>query len=325
MNRPLISVIVAIYRVEPYLRKCIDSIVNQSYRNLEIILVNDASPDNSLRICQNYADNDSRIKIINKSNGGQSTARNAALDIASGDYVGFVDGDDWIELDMYEKMLNIMNQSNADIVQCGWFIAEPSGERFLKCNDNYFEKYGSYQALEELIESSGGHLNTSVCNKLFKRHLAINFRFLPVRAYEDDDYIFKTCSVANIIVCVDDPLYNYYHRDGSTMTATFNLNKVALVTVQANICKLIKTKYPKGFDRVQRYLCSKQFYILACLIKNKHLPLATDLASQLKSEILASYDEYMLNQQMGLNRLMLKILKYAPRCIWEHILLVKFS
>lgn len=173
MRQPLISVIVAIYKVEPYLRKCIDSVINQTYPNIELILVNDASPDNSLAICREYAERFSNIKIIDKPNGGQSTARNAALDIASGDYIGFVDGDDWIEPNMYEQMLYIMEKSDADIVQCGWFIEEPSGERFLKCEDKYCEEYSSDQALDELIEHIGGHLNTSVCSKLFKREIAM--------------------------------------------------------------------------------------------------------------------------------------------------------
>lgn len=325
MRQPLISVIVAIYKVEPYLRKCIDSVINQTYPNIELILVNDASPDNSLAICREYAERFSNIKIIDKPNGGQSTARNAALDIASGDYIGFVDGDDWIEPNMYEQMLYIMEKSDADIVQCGWFIEEPSGERFLKCEDKYCEEYSSDQALDELIEHIGGHLNTSVCSKLFKREIAMAFRFLPVRAYEDDDFVFKTCSVAHKIICVDTPLYNYYHREGSTMTSVFNLNKIALVTIQESICELIQARYPKRFDLVQRYLCSKQFFILACLLKHKHLPLAAKYASTLESKIKASYDGYIRNPQMGRNKVMFRVFKYTPRFIWKFILLSKFS
>ena len=96
MNNSLISIIVAIYKVEEYLPKCIESILNQAYKNIELILVNDGSPDNSLEICNEYVIKDARVRVINKDNGGQATARNKALDIANGDYIGFVDGDDWI-------------------------------------------------------------------------------------------------------------------------------------------------------------------------------------------------------------------------------------
>ncbi|HEY8803664.1 MAG TPA: glycosyltransferase, partial [Clostridium sp.] len=104
MQNPLISIIVPIYKVEVYIRNCVDSILNQTYKNLEIILVDDGSPDNCGNICEEYSSKDKRIKVIHKKNGGLSSARNAGLDIASGEYIGFIDSDDWIEGDMYESL-----------------------------------------------------------------------------------------------------------------------------------------------------------------------------------------------------------------------------
>ena len=100
-----ISVIVPVYNVENYLRRCVDSIINQTYKNLEIILVDDGSPDNCPVICDEYAQKDSRIKVIHKENGGLSSARNCGMDMATGEYIGFVDGDDWIESDMYKFLI----------------------------------------------------------------------------------------------------------------------------------------------------------------------------------------------------------------------------
>ena len=113
-----ISVIVPVYKVEPYLRKCLDSIVNQTYRNLEIILVDDGSPDNCGRICDEYAERDKRIRVIHQKNGGVSSARNEGLKIASGDWIGWVDSDDWIEPDMFEYLLENAKKSKADIAVC---------------------------------------------------------------------------------------------------------------------------------------------------------------------------------------------------------------
>ena len=114
----LISVIVPIYKVENYLKKCLDSIVNQTYKNLEIILIDDGSPDNCGKICDEYAKKDERSKVIHKENEGVSIARNAGLKIASGDYIAFVDSDDWIELDMYEEMIKCAQEKNVDMVRC---------------------------------------------------------------------------------------------------------------------------------------------------------------------------------------------------------------
>src|SRR5665647_2657921 len=104
MHNPLISIIVPIYKVENYIRNCVDSILNQTYKNLEVILVDDGSTDNCGNICDEYSLKDNRIKTIHKKNGGLSSARNAGLDVAKGEYIGFIDSDDWIEKDMYESL-----------------------------------------------------------------------------------------------------------------------------------------------------------------------------------------------------------------------------
>lgn len=325
MNQHLISVIVAIYNVEKYLSKCIDSILNQTYKNIELILVIDGSPDNSITICNSYALQDCRVKIIEKENGGQATARNKALDLAKGEYIGFIDGDDWIEPEMYQTLYDTIIKEEAEIVQCGWFKVEPSGVRECPYKESFIETYTSDDGLDELISSRGGHLNTSVCCKLFKRDVALHFRFSPVRAYEDDEYIFKTVSYAKRIICIDTPLYNYLNRENSTMTAKFNMNKVALVIIQSNICELLKTRYPKRFLEVQKVLCSKQFYILNCLLRNPQLVGANEAADKIKKDIRNSYNMYMQNPYMGKNKFMLKLMKYTPQLVWKRILQMKFS
>lgn len=120
MIQPLITVVIPVFRTEQYLRKCMDSVIKQTYRNLEIILVDDDSPDNCPQLCDEYAREDDRVKVIHKSNGGVASAKNAGIDGASGDYIGFVDSDDWIEPDMYECLLELGQKCEAEIVMCGY-------------------------------------------------------------------------------------------------------------------------------------------------------------------------------------------------------------
>lgn len=324
MNNPLISIIVAIYNVEEYLPKCIESILKQSYKNIELILVNDGSSDGSLQICNRYVLEDKRVKVISKNNGGQSTARNLALDVANGEYIGFIDGDDWIETDMYQTLYDVTTLENADIVQCGWYKVDSSGQKTIPYTNQFREIYSSNEGLDELIKSQGKHLNTSVCCKLFKKEIACEVRFSPVRAYEDDEYIFKTIALAKKIICIDTPLYNYLNRKNSTMTSAFNLNKLALITIQKNICELLKIRYPKHFLYMQKVLCSKQFYLLNCLLSNPENVRMSEEALKLETEILLSYSEYMSNSQMGVNKYMLFLIKYAPKLIWHMVLKLKF-
>ena len=122
MSKSLISVIVPVYKVENFLDRCVESIVGQTYENLEIILVDDGSPDNCPAICDNWAKKDGRIKVIHKENGGLSSARNAGLDVVTGEYFGFIDSDDWIEKDFFEFLITNALKENADISRCGLYL-----------------------------------------------------------------------------------------------------------------------------------------------------------------------------------------------------------
>ena len=126
-NQPLLSVIIPVYKVEKYLRRCLDSIVNQTYKNLEIILVDDGSPDNSGKICDEYAQNDKRIKVIHQKNKGQGAARNTGIIAANGELITFVDSDDWIENNTYEIMVSKLLQYELDIIKCA--IVETDGSK----------------------------------------------------------------------------------------------------------------------------------------------------------------------------------------------------
>lgn len=214
MSVPLISVIVPVYKVEKYLEKCIESIVNQSYSNLEIILVDDGSPDFCGKICDIYAERDSRIKVIHKKNGGLSTARNAALDIMQGDYVGFVDSDDYIDLKMYEYLFNHIIEYKADISICEFRKIYESNGEIQADNLETIQCLNNSQAMELLIGDE--IIGSQPCNKLFKAELFENIRFPEGRVYEDIAIMHRVFSKANRVVCSSKMMYNYFIRENST-------------------------------------------------------------------------------------------------------------
>ncbi|OUN75968.1 hypothetical protein B5G09_11995 [Alistipes sp. An54] len=311
MTKPnLISIIVPIYNMSAWLSRCIQSLINQTYTALEIILVDDGSTDNSLLLCKQYAEQDPRIIVIHKENGGQGSARNTALNIAHGQYIGFVDPDDWIALDMYAYMLNLLQQRHADIVQIGWIETNTgiiSPTHIFKEQNCYKNK----EALSLLIQGSN-KLNTSVCNKLFNVQILKNLRFTEVRAYEDDEFVYKAVWRASKIIIDNTPKYFYFIRQDSTMTAKFNLNKLALLTIQKNICDFIQENIPEWFNKQERILCSKQFYILSCLLTNKNIDPDKKYYHAIRSDILNSYKGYMHNPLMGRNCIILYLLKHFP-------------
>lgn len=168
MDNPKISVIIPVYNVEPYLRRCLDSVIRQTYTNLEIILVDDGSTDGSSEVCDEYKANDSRILVIHKENGGVSSARNAGLDAATGEWIGFVDADDWIEPDMYEYMLGMTQKYGADVVQCGLFFDEGTESQEMFCAETECVLSGG---AEQLGLRDLEQLGNSTCNKLYRRDI----------------------------------------------------------------------------------------------------------------------------------------------------------
>ncbi len=211
---PLISIIVPVYQVEKYLDKCIISIINQSYKNLEIILVDDGSTDSSPAICNQYQKKDTRIKVIHKENGGLSQARNVGLEIAQGDYIGFVDSDDWIESNMYEVLMSSLLETGADIAVCNYQM-DASGSKALKKIYNIEKKvYSPEEALRKII-TADGYIRTVVWNKLYKRSVWGDIKFPEGRIYEDTLWTAKVVGNSKSISYINYSLYHYLFRPDS--------------------------------------------------------------------------------------------------------------
>ena len=212
MEENLISIIVPVYKVEKYLSKCLDSIVCQTYKKIEIILVDDGSPDNSGNICEEYAAKDNRIKVIHKENGGLSDARNAGLKIATGEYIGFVDSDDYIEEDMFETMYKLIKMYDADISIVS-YKEWKNGRVLNDMNSEELDLYNKVEAIRELLIDS--KIQSYMWNKLFKRQLFENTEFPLGKNFEDIATTLKLFEICEKIVRVETAKYNYIRRDDS--------------------------------------------------------------------------------------------------------------
>lgn len=204
----LVSIVVPVYNVEKYLPKCVDSIIEQTYKKLEIILVNDGSTDRSLEICKNYDIKDIRIKVINKPNGGLSDARNVGIEHATGEYIAFIDSDDFIKETMIEKMMISLNETSSDICVCDMEYLYDDGRIDFASGGNF--KEGNVHDDPNLMV-----INNSACNKLYRRSLFNDWLFPVGKYYEDLATVPVLLYKAKKLCKVDEAFYVYYQRSGS--------------------------------------------------------------------------------------------------------------
>lgn len=237
----LITVIVPVYKVEKYLEKCVESIKNQTYQDLEIILVDDGSPDNSGKMCDELAKNDKRIKVIHQNNMGLSGARNTALELMTGEAVTFVDSDDSIDAHMVEYLASDMEQYDADIVECQFFEVFGNTVRTY----DYLKEtkvYNAEQALLLDLCAKGG--SVAACGKLYRKKVFNEHRFAVGRIDEDTFAIIGSLRQANKIVIDSRPMYYYYHRKGSITTVGFNETTLDAITGAKRNLDIVKNEFP---------------------------------------------------------------------------------
>lgn len=212
----MISIIIPVYKTEKYLKRCIESALNQTYQKLEIILVDDGSPDECPRICDEYARKDNRIKVIHKENGGVSRARNIALSIANGKYITFLDSDDFLEQKACEILYKIALQYNADVVICGMTM------RYSSTSVDVYYDNKVYKNKACLYAYLADEIRPEACGKLIKRELIDNVRFDENISYGEDMLLnFQIIKKAECVVNVEDCLYNYNQYNPSAATAPY--------------------------------------------------------------------------------------------------------
>ncbi|MBC6997987.1 glycosyltransferase [Cytophaga sp. FL35] len=222
-EKPLLSVIMPVYNVAPYLKRCLDSICQQTYRTLEIILVDDGSTDESYDICLEYAETDNRIHVIQQANGGSSLARNAGLKRATGDYISFIDSDDWIHREMFSAMLDFLTEQKLSVVECGLI-----GSRSLKDKGlPNMKLINKLETQEEAMERIVKNNSFSVWRRIYKKELIEGLLFIPGKIHQD---VFFTIDIINRIDhqgYLPFPFYIYNNENESVIRSAYNEKKLA--------------------------------------------------------------------------------------------------
>lgn len=224
--KPKVSIIVSVFKVEKYLKRCIESLINQTLREIEIILVDDGSPDNSPKICDNYKEKDDRVKVIHKSNGGVSAARNRGLDIAEGDFVLFIDSDDWCENIMIEEMYNRANKDESDIVACSYTIDYVNNNFSVKKEIGTEANYTNNIDEAIYILDSNGMFNV-VWNKLYRKKILIDNNILfDISCTTGEDLLFNCVVYTKIKKAsfINEKLYHYMREDDDTLVTKYRSN-----------------------------------------------------------------------------------------------------
>lgn len=292
-----ISVIVPIYKVEKYIRECVESIIGQSYENLEIILVDDGSPDNCPAICDEYAKSDNRVKVVHKNNGGLMSARQAGLEVAVGDYVTFVDGDDSIEPDMYARFADAIGKYSPDMALCEFYYSfsdrkEPSKQHLEK---EFYTKAEMEAEIYPAMLFSGEYYEFGVMpccwSKLFKRELLERHLYSVdqrIKMGEDAAFTYPCLLEAESLAYISAPLYNY-RQENASMSNSYDANMADTILIPYRILKKSFGKY-EGRYNLDRQLNMYLFYLLNVLLRNE---------SKSSNSRTAKYEKMLLRETIS--------------------------
>lgn len=292
VQRTLVSVIVPVYKVEKYLDKCVESIVEQTYKNLEIILVDDGSPDNCPSMCDDWAARDSRIKVIHKANGGLSSARNAGLGIFGGEFVMFVDSDDWIERDAVQSLISLGD--DVDIIMCGFSIENESGEVSYE-NSGKKEIKGSDILGEFVLDN----IRPEVCAKLYRSSLFSGERFdESIRYAEDLDMNYRLMKKASKFISTDEGFYHYVRRAGSITSTDMTVGRANLYKITARFVE--ESRY--NSDIYEKSICRHARILFATLSRL----LSSDESVSGGKEISGTYSEKIFEEIRKYGKYILK-------------------
>lgn len=239
----LISVIVPIYKVEKYLDRCVESIVNQTYGDLEIILVDDGSPDNCPEMCDAWAEKDSRIRVIHKANGGLSDARNVGMAVAAGEYISFIDSDDWIAPRFYEKLLEAIKRDGSDIAACSVEMVWEDGSPSRMLTGEYNSVLDRHTAQAELLAEA--KLKQPVWYKLYRASIIKENPFAKGKYHEDVFWSYQAIGVAEKVSVIDYVGYYYWQRAGSIMGDGYSMKRLDAMEAVCARYEYFKTAFPE--------------------------------------------------------------------------------
>ncbi|WP_419725268.1 glycosyltransferase family 2 protein [Terrisporobacter petrolearius] len=307
-----ISVIIPVYNVEKFLRRCLNSVINQTMSDLEIILVDDGSNDNSGEICDEYAKNDARIIVIHKENGGVSSARNKGLDIATGEWITFVDSDDYIDTDMYEMLYSNAIEKEVDICAC--FFKYLTKDNIILFNPTKEQRSlkGRYKGKEFLklfyMDNYTNGICVAMCNKIYKRNIFDKLRFKS-KIYEDDEICHEIYLKDLHILLLDNPFYTYIQNINSLSNAKFSEENLVFIDILYNRLVSFKNNDLKAlYKNTAKLYCN---IVIEYYFKIKKLNNAYDF------NYLNQYDEVLkdvitLNNISSKDKIRFYIFKLSP-------------
>lgn len=285
----LISVIVPVYNVEKYLDQCIESIVNQTYKNLEIILVDDGSLDNSSVLCDTWAQIDSRIKVLHLVNGGAGKARNCGLEISHGDWISFIDSDDYIHLNMYESLLSFCD-ATVDLVECSIIATERNDIDFTNLESSKTIISSSEEAMELHIMDKC--FKQTPPNKLIRRSILANIRFPEGKLIDDEFWTYRVIGQCRKLVHTDSIMYAYRQQEASVMHRAFSSKRLQAIEAKKERLIYIEANYPSVVSLAKVNLASTCMYLTQMCMKNLEKKEREDVLN----EVCLCYKELKLSK-----------------------------
>lgn len=305
VKNEVISIIVPVYNVEKYIKRCVESLVNQTYKNIEIILVDDGSKDNCSKICDYYAIKDKRIKVIHKTNGGLSDARNAGFCVATGKLIMFIDSDDYVDIHMVSHMYDRMERENSDIVVCGVNWVNEDGVLLKKDTVESDETFDTIQGLKQVI--ADGKIKQHVWNKLYKREIVEGTKFEKGKYHEDIFWSYQIFGKANKVAVMSEAYYYYVQRINSIMGEGYSKKRLDALDANRCKCEYMKKYYPQLLDTAVYVYMGNCMYQMQCAIK-----------SNVDKEIVFNIKARLKYQKEG------KPFKYihGKQAIWMHLFLI---
>lgn len=308
----LISVIIPVYNVEKYLKECLDSITDQTYKNIEIVIIDDGSKDNSGIICDEYARRDNRIKIIHKENEGVSIARNIGIGCARGKYITFIDSDDFVENNYIEMLYKHCKESNADLSICGVIdVREGNKIRESKKVNKIID---GKEALKELLDEK--YFSCVIWAKMFKTNIIKNYEFNPeTKIAEDLEMLYKLLpTLDRVVIDTKNKLYFFRERENSAISDTFNINHLTEIDISNNIVNYVSKNFPEIEKyAIKRYIRVNMSYILKLLKQDE---IDDVILNSLRANIIKykkeAYYRFSIKRKILLFNIIhnLKLLKY---------------
>lgn len=328
-NDITISVIVPVYNVEKYLHRCVNSILNQSYSNIEIILINDGSKDSCPMICDQYAKDYNNIHVIHKTNGGLSSARNCGIEVAQGDFITFIDSDDWIDPNTYTYCINKVRLFNADAIEFNYISVNDSGKVVPYLREKIKVYYGK-DILQYYMESSTKNGSYSVWRMLVKKNILKNLRFREGRINEDIDFKYKVLSRCNSCVVTNQKFYYYFQSSNSLSTGKLLKKDFDLFVAADELCNLARDETYGSIKKLAFVKKARTPFSLLCKIS--YFGISNEFINKKNViKILMSkhrkYFKYLILSPMPKNRKILSLLyfvnftitdtciKFAKKCI----------